>query len=71
MQWCGSILQYVSAVQLSHHQADDGYTKININGERSLFNILQQYYSKNGTLRLKLIHNHVTEFLRYNLYGTV
>jgi hypothetical protein len=25
---------------------------------------------KNGITRLKLIHNHVTEFLRYNLNGT-
>jgi len=25
---------------MSHHQADDGYTKINIKGERPLFNVL-------------------------------
>ena len=32
---------------------------------------LYQYYSKNGIIRLKLMHNHVKEFLRYDLHGNV
>jgi hypothetical protein len=59
-------------VQFSHHQVDVGYTETNMKKGISLQGYeLQQYYSKNGIIRLKLIHNPVTEFLRYNLYETV
>jgi len=33
-------LQHVSAVQISHHQVDVGYTKQNIKGERPLSTLL-------------------------------
>jgi hypothetical protein len=61
-------------VQVSHHLVDVGYTKRNIKGEGGTslqcFE-LYQYYSKNGAISPKPIQNHVTEFLRYNLYGTI
>jgi len=33
-------LQHASAIQISHHQVDVGYTDRNINGERRLFTVL-------------------------------
>ena len=32
-------LQHVSAVQISHHQVDVGYTKMNMKGERPFFTV--------------------------------
>jgi hypothetical protein len=48
--------------------------KKNINGERSLFTaveIITILFQKYGIIRLKLIHNYVTEYLRYNQCETV
>ena len=59
-------LQHVSAVHISHHQEDVGYTERNIEGERGLslqsYELLH-YYSKNGIIRLKLIHTHAPDSL--------
>jgi hypothetical protein len=62
-------MQRVSADQISHRQVDVGYTKRNINEERSLLALLRiiTVLFQKGVISLKLIHNHVTEFVRYNL----
>jgi hypothetical protein len=62
-------MQRVSADQINHRQVDVGYTKRNIKEERSLLTLLRiiTVLFQKGVIRLKLIHNHVTEFVRYNL----
>jgi len=68
------IQQHVLAVQISHHQVDVRYIKINVKRKRPLFMVVWIITilckKKNGIIRLKQIHNQVTEFLRYNLNGT-
>ena len=67
-------LLHVSAVRMSHHQEDVGHTKINLKGERPLFtglSIIIILLKKRKKISLKLTHIHVTEFLRYKLYGIV
>jgi len=51
-------LQDASAVQISHHQIDVGYTNRNIKGERPLVSVLWiiTILLKNLIIMLKLIH---------------
>jgi hypothetical protein len=67
-------LQRVSAVQISHHQGDVRYIKMNVKGEAPLFTVVRIItilFQKDGNIRLKGMHNYVTEFLRYNQCQTV
>jgi hypothetical protein len=65
-------LQHVSAVQISHHHGDVGYKERNIQGQRHLSSVINyNNFQKNAIIRLKPVHNNVTEFLSSNLHRTI
>lgn len=57
------------AVQISHLQADVGYTERSVKGKRPLFTELRNVtvFSHKQNNKDKTNAKHVTEFLRYNL----